>query len=83
MVAWTTAKRWEQRYREHGKDGMNDRPSRPRTSPNRTTTSVVKKIVSLRWRKRLGPVQIAYRPGLLKVWLTPGFMPPERRARSF
>lgn len=64
MVAWTTAKRWEQRYREHGKDGMNDRPSRPRTSPNRTTTSVVKKIVSLRWRKRLGPVQIAYRLGL-------------------
>lgn len=63
MVAWTTAKRWEQRYREHGKDGINDRPSRPRTSPNRTTTSVVKNIVSLRWRKRLGPVQIAYRPG--------------------
>lgn len=64
MVAWTTAKRWEQRYREHGKDGMNDRPSRPRTSPNRTTTSVVKKIVSLRWRQRLGPVQIACRLGL-------------------
>ena len=64
MVSWPTARRWELRYREHGPTAMNDNSSRPHTSPNRTTTSVVKKIVALRWRKRLGPVQIAYRLGL-------------------
>ncbi len=60
MVSWPTARRWELRYREHGPTGMNDNSSRPHTSPNRTATSVVKNIVALRWRKRLGPVQIAY-----------------------
>ncbi|MGP5733144.1 IS481 family transposase, partial [Arthrobacter rhombi] len=38
--------------------------SRPRTCPARTRQAMVKKIVALRWRKRLGPVQIAYRLGL-------------------
>ncbi|CEA07380.1 IS2 transposase TnpB [Arthrobacter saudimassiliensis] len=64
MVSWPTANRWSDRYRVHGKDGMIDKPSRPRTSPNRTPQAVVKKIVALRWRKRLGPVQIAHRLGL-------------------
>lgn len=61
MVAWPTARRWELRFREHGPNGMNDNFIRPHTSSTLTTTSVVKKIVALRWRKRLGPVQIAYR----------------------
>lgn len=64
MVSWPTAKRWSDRYRADGKDDMADRPSRPRTSPNRTPQHIVKKIVALRWRKRLGPVQIAFRLGL-------------------
>lgn len=64
MVSWPTAKRWAERYRAHGKNGMTDRTSRPRTSPNRTPQAVVKKIVALRWRKRMGPVQIAFRLGL-------------------
>ena len=50
MVSWPTAQRWAQRYRTHGQDGMADKSSRPRTSPNRTPQSVVKKIVALRWR---------------------------------
>jgi transposase InsO family protein len=40
---------------------MVDRSSRPRTSPTKTPPAVVKQIVRLRWRHRLGPVQIAGR----------------------
>ena len=47
------------------RQGRHGRQAQPaRTSPNRTPQAVVKKIVALRWRKRLGPVQIAYRLGL-------------------
>lgn len=38
---------------------MADRSSRPRTSPARTPEHLVRQIVRVRWRKRLGPVQIA------------------------
>lgn len=64
MVSWPTAKRWVLRYLECGADGMEDRPCRPHHSPNRTPRKVVKRIVALRWRKRLGPVQIAGRLGI-------------------
>jgi transposase InsO family protein len=63
-VSWPTAKRWAVRYRELGPAGMNDAPSRPHHSPNRTPTPVVRKIVHLRWKQRLGPVQIADQVGL-------------------
>ena len=43
---------------------MNDRSSRPRRQPNRTPTRVVRKIVHLRWKQRLGPVEIADRLGM-------------------
>ncbi|WP_431230281.1 leucine zipper domain-containing protein [Paenarthrobacter nicotinovorans] len=58
-VSWPTAKRWTTRYLEHGPDGMSDRSSLPRRSPNRAPRELVKHAVALRWRKRLGPVQIA------------------------
>lgn len=66
-VSWPTAKRWAERYRATAGAGrepvtvsaMQDRSSRPRRSPNRTAQPVVRKIVHLRWRKRMGPVQIA------------------------
>jgi transposase InsO family protein len=38
---------------------MQDRSSRPLRSPNKTPQPLVRKIVHLRWKKRLGPVQIA------------------------
>ncbi len=67
-VSWPTAKRWAVRYREQVEAGgpvtpaaMQDRSSRPLHSPNRTPAPLVRKIVHLRWRKRLGPVQIAGR----------------------
>lgn len=63
-VAWPTAKRWADRYRALGPDGMHDASSRPHNSPKRVRTPVVRKIVHLRWKQRLGPVQIADRVGL-------------------
>ena len=57
-VSWPTAKRWSDRYRAMGKAGMIDRSSRPHRSPNRTPQHLVRKIVHLRWKKRLGPVAI-------------------------
>jgi transposase InsO family protein len=60
-VCWRTAKKWADRYLAEGPAGMNDRSSRPRRQPNRTPDPVVRKIVHLRWKQRLGPVQIADR----------------------
>jgi transposase InsO family protein len=64
MVSPRTAKKWADRYRTEGAAGMVDRSSRPRTSPTKTSTQLVRQIVRLRWRHRLGPVQIAGRLGL-------------------
>ena len=64
QVSWPTAKRWADRYRELGPAGMTDRSSRPHHQPNRTPPSVVRRIVSLRRRKRLGPVGIGDQLGL-------------------
>ena len=63
-VSWPTAAKWAQRYEEMGCDGMNDRSSRPHKSPNRTRRPLVRKIVHLRTKKRLGPVEIASRAGV-------------------
>ena len=60
-VSWPTAKRWAVRYDEIGEAGMVDRSSRPRHSPNRTPPPKVRKIVDLRWRKRLSPQSIPSR----------------------
>ncbi len=63
-VSWRTAKRWADRYREHGAEAMTDRSSRPQRSPTRTPQPAVRKIVHLRWKQRLGPVQIGGRLGM-------------------
>jgi transposase InsO family protein len=64
MVAPRTARKWADRYREDGPAGMADRSSRPKTSPTKTPLPVVRQIVKLRWRHRLGPVQIAGQLGV-------------------
>jgi transposase InsO family protein len=64
MVSPRTAAKWADRYRCEGPAGMADRSSRPRRSPAKTPPEVVRRIVRLRWRKRLGPVQIAGRLGV-------------------
>jgi hypothetical protein len=43
---------------------MEDRSSPPHSCPRRTAQPVVRRIVHLRWKKRLGPVQIAERVGV-------------------
>lgn len=63
MVSPRTAKKWADRYRAEGAAGMADCSSRPHHSPTKTPPHVVKAIVRLRWRHRLGPVEIAGRPG--------------------
>lgn len=60
-VSYPTAAKWARRYIELGAEGMADRSSRPHSHPNRTSQQLVKKIVHLRIKKRLGPVQIAGR----------------------
>ena len=64
QVSWPTAKRWVERYRQCGEAGMQDRSSRPASQPKRTPQPLVRKIVHLRWKQRLGPVAIADRVGL-------------------
>jgi transposase InsO family protein len=64
MVSARTAKKWADRFRAEGKAGMADRSSRPHVSPTKTNPLVTRRIVKLRWRKRLGPVQIAGRLGM-------------------
>jgi transposase InsO family protein len=58
-VSWRTAKKWADRYEDEGPAGMVDRSSAPHRQPNRTPQPVVRKIVHLRWKQRLGPVAIA------------------------
>jgi transposase InsO family protein len=64
QVSWPTAKRWRDRYLELGEVGMPDRSSRPHSMPRRTPQSVVRKIVHLRWKQRLGQLEIAARLGI-------------------
>ena len=64
MVSPVTARKWALRYRVEGLAGMADRSSRPRSMPTKTRPEVVKRIVKIRWRRRLGPVQIAGELGM-------------------
>jgi transposase InsO family protein len=64
QVSRTTAQRWARRYRESGPAGMADRSSRPHHCPGRTPPELVRAIVRLRMRQRLGPVAIAARVGV-------------------
>jgi transposase InsO family protein len=64
MTSWKTADKWAERYRREGPAGMVDRSSRPHHQPNRTPVKVVRKIVHLRIKQRMGPVLIADRLGM-------------------
>ena len=60
----TTAKRWADRYREHGRTlgvgAMNDRSSRPHHQPRQTPTRRERRVIGLRVSRRWGPARIAY-----------------------
>lgn len=63
-VSWRTAAKWATRYRDEGPAGMYDRSSAPHHQPSKTSAPVVRKIVHLRWKQRLGPVAIADKLGM-------------------
>jgi transposase InsO family protein len=63
-VSWRTADKWASRYRAEGPAGMNDRSSARRVQHAKTPEPVVRKIVHLRWKQRLGPVQIGAQLGM-------------------
>ena len=62
QVSWPTVKRWVDRYLAG--ELMQDRSSRPKSSPNKTSKKTTKRCVSLRMRLREGPVQLAARLGI-------------------
>ena len=64
MVSTVTARKWAARLRAEGPAGMVDRSSRPRSMPHKTPDHLTRQIVQLRWRRRLGPVQIGGELGL-------------------
>jgi transposase InsO family protein len=61
QVSHATAARWAGRYRSGGPAAMADRSSRPRCSPARTAQRTERRIVSLRFTRRLGPARIGSR----------------------
>ena len=64
MVSTVTARKWAARLRAEGPAGMADRSSRPRHCPHLTPAPVRRQVLELRWRQRLGPVQIGGRLGV-------------------
>jgi transposase len=64
QVSVTTAARWAGRYRTHGEDGMEDRSSRPVSSPQRTSTQRERRIIAIRVNRRWGPARIGYLLGM-------------------
>jgi transposase InsO family protein len=63
-VTWRTADKWARRYRDEGIAGMNDRSSARHTQHAKTPQPMIRKIVHLRWKQRLGPVQIGAKLGV-------------------
>jgi transposase InsO family protein len=63
-VSWPTAKRWATRYAAMGAEAMADRSSRPHRVANKTSPYRVRKVVHLRWKKRLSPIEIGARLGM-------------------
>ncbi|KSW14097.1 IS481 family transposase [Cellulomonas sp. B6] len=59
-VSRTTAWRWWRRYRELGRAGLVDRPSRPLSHPHRTSPCVETRIRIARMLSRRGPVWIGH-----------------------
>ncbi len=62
QCSWPTVKRWADRYAAG--EPMTDRLSRPHRMPAKSAPGITKRIVSLRLRKRLGPVQLAALTGV-------------------
>lgn len=62
-ISKRTAYKWLARFRKEGRQGLEDRSSRPHRSPRKTTTKRVQRIERLRRRRQTG-VEIAQELGL-------------------
>jgi transposase InsO family protein len=59
-VSRATAYKWVRRFDREGAAGCEDRSSRPRRSPRRTTVAVESRICELRRRRKFGPARIGF-----------------------
>jgi transposase InsO family protein len=59
-----TVRKWRDRYRCEGFDGLFDRSSRPHRSPNRTRRKVHREVLRLRRKRRWGADRIAHETGI-------------------
>jgi transposase len=59
-VSRATAYKWLARYRQHGQDGLADRPSRPHRCPHALPASQVRRVLAARRRRRQGPHRLGY-----------------------
>jgi transposase InsO family protein len=64
-VARATVSKWIGRYRAEGESGLEDRSSRPHTSPTRTDPTTEAQILALREREHRGAVYLAGELGLV------------------
>jgi transposase InsO family protein len=65
-VSAKTAAKWVERYRDHGAEGLRDRSSRPRSSPRRTPSLLLERVLALR-RLRYNGWRIARELGLSRA----------------
>jgi transposase InsO family protein len=63
-ISRPTVDKWLHRYLEEGWDGLQDRSSRPHTTPTRTSPQVEQQILEARAEHRRGPVFLAGELGL-------------------
>ena len=57
-IARQTLGKWYARWREAGEVGLEDRSSRPESSPNQTDPEIENRVVALRRERKVGPVQL-------------------------
>jgi transposase InsO family protein len=63
-ISRQTAHKWWRRYCEAGPSGLEDRSSRPRRCPTKTSAQVERRVVELRRRHQLGPARLAPQAGV-------------------
>ena len=63
-ISRTCAHRWHRRYLEHGWEGLQDRPSRPHSSPGATSPELVQDVLTQRENHREGPAELGLRTGV-------------------
>jgi transposase InsO family protein len=63
-ISRQTAHKWWRRFQDAGVAGLEDRSSRPRRCPTKTSAPMERRIVELRRRHQLGPARLAPRLGV-------------------